>query len=111
MAKQTKKATVPKAGVTLNQQFPFVRSQDFKTIYANTVKLSFTANEMRMTFVHVTDDVGVNKFVQQEEGMIVMHPFNAKLLMAQIKKGLDSYEAQMGPLVIPDEIKEAFGIE
>lgn len=110
MPKRSKKPG-PSFSKIMPADHPFVRSKDFKTIYANSVKMSFTAFECRMTFVHISDDAGINKFVQEEKGMIVLHPVNAKILMLQLQKALEMYEEQIGPLNVPEDAKKAFGLE
>lgn len=81
--------------------FEYARSPDFRVIYSNNLKANSSPTEVRLTFSNFTDDVGIGKFVIQEEVCITIHPGMVRLLLAQIEATLQNHERLWGEIKLP----------
>ena len=71
--------------------------KDASAIYANTVMITHTANEVIFDFIQVLPNDGRAR-VQKR---IVMTPTHAKLLLQALQENLQKYETKHGEIVAP----------
>lgn len=102
MPKQTKQSSFKPISSSATAEF--VRSSQYRTLFSNSVRISFTPLETRMTFINYTDGIGLSNFVNEEEATVIMTPTHLKMLYTQMRKAIEQYEKQFGVIaVFPDE--------
>lgn len=82
--------------------FPVIRSQSYRSIYSNNARITYSPQDLRITFMQLTDDVGHNKYINSEEGTIFLSPMAAKLLLLQLAASVSALEKGIGEIKIPD---------
>jgi len=70
---------------------------DLEAVYTNFAMISHTPSEVIIDFVRLLPGNPRAKV----QTRVLMTPMNAKLLLNALAENLDRYEAQFGPIVIP----------
>ena len=70
---------------------------DLEAVYTNFAVISHTPSEVIVDFVRVLPGNPRAKV----QTRVLMTPMNAKLLLKALSENLDRFEAQFGPIVIP----------
>ena len=70
---------------------------DLEAIYTNFAMIGHTPSEVIIDFVRLLPGNPRAKV----QTRVLMTPMNAKLLLKALAENLDRYEAQFGPIVIP----------
>jgi hypothetical protein len=87
-------------------ELPFVRSAEFKSIYANFARINFNAFEVSMLFGHA----GVMPEKQdtatvEMTARVTLSVIEAKLLMQMLNSTIENFEKKYGRVTIPDDVK------
>jgi len=84
----------------------FVRAADFRSIYANFVRVNFNAFEVSVLFGHAgvipeqQDRVAVEMTTR-----VTMDVIEAKLLIQMLTSTITNFENKYGQVAIPDDVK------
>lgn len=96
----------PKTQPANGQKITTIRSPDFRVIYSNSLTLSSSPVEARLTFTHITDSIGqADGMVNEEEICICINPSIMKLMLTQMEALLTNHENLWGKIELP------FGIQ
>jgi len=96
-----KKSTNAKIKPRSAQQFNTVRSHDYRVIYGNNLKVTTSPTEVRLTFAHFTDDVGLGSFINEEEICVCINPGLMRMMMIQIEAALQNHEKLWEQIELP----------
>jgi hypothetical protein len=98
-----------KAEEKKSQTIPVVRSEDFRYIYSNSVRIGISPWDIRLNFgalVHSENTEPINK----EEVVIVMSPQHAKVLALIFLSNIQEYEETHGPISVSEAVLDRLGI-
>ncbi len=70
---------------------------DLEAVYTNFAVVGHTPSEVIIDFLRILPGVPRTKV----QARVLMTPMNAKLLLNALSENLERYEAQFGPIVIP----------
>ena len=88
---------------TNSTDFPIptpVRSDDFRVLYANTIKTEYSFNDIQITLGVILGD-GPGKFIVRELAAVNIPYAQAKILKNTLSSILDCYEKVAHKIVIP----------
>ena len=82
--------------------FPISRPERYQVIYSNNTRMTYSPQDIRITFMQFTDDVGYNKYINTEEATVFLSPLAAKLMLIQLAASVKALESAAGEIKIPD---------
>jgi hypothetical protein len=81
------------------QQLQIELPSQLDAVYSNLVVIQHSPSEFILDFARVLPNMPSAKVVAR----VVMTPMHAKLLLRALQENLDKFEAQYGPIYVPQE--------
>jgi hypothetical protein len=81
------------------QQLQIELPAQLDAVYSNLVVIQHSPSEFILDFARVLPNMPTAKVVAR----VVMTPMHAKLLLRALQENLDKFEAQYGPIYVPQE--------
>lgn len=81
------------------QQLQIELPAQLDAVYSNLVVIQHSPSEFILDFARVLPNMPSAKVVAR----VVMTPMHAKLLLRALQENLDKFEAQYGPIYVPQE--------
>ena len=81
------------------QQLQIELPAQLDAVYSNLVVIQHSPSEFILDFARVLPNMPTAKVVAR----VVMTPMHAKLLLHALQENLDKFEAQYGPIYMPQE--------